>query len=63
MPDLDSLDSLFVVTAFLFQILLIVHFSLRKWRFETALRYGPLVYALSIPAAPYHRKILFSIPA
>ena len=51
MPDLDGLEILFAATAFLFQILLIVHFSLRKWRFELAMRYGPLVYALSIPAA------------
>ncbi len=43
--------ALFVFTAFLFQMVLIVHFALRKWRFETAIRYGPIVYALSIPAA------------
>jgi len=39
---------LFICTAFLFQIVLLVHFSLRKWRFETAIRYGPVVYALSL---------------
>lgn len=43
--------ALFVFTAFLFQMVLIVHFALRKWRFETAIRYGPIVYALSVPAA------------
>ncbi len=43
--------ALFVFTAFLFQMVLIVHFALRKWRFETAIRYGPIVYALCIPAA------------
>ncbi|MBN1370463.1 MAG: hypothetical protein JW987_00775 [Anaerolineaceae bacterium] len=42
--------ALFVFTAFLFQTVLIVHFALRKWRFETAIRYGPIVYGLSIPA-------------
>jgi hypothetical protein len=29
---------------------LIGHFALRKWRFALAIRYGPIVYALSIPA-------------
>jgi hypothetical protein len=47
----DSLEVLFVVTAFLFQIALVVHFSLRKWRFDLAMRYGWIVYALSVPAA------------
>jgi hypothetical protein len=47
----DNLDFLFVICAFLFQIVLIVHFALRKWRFPLALRYGPLVYALGLPAA------------
>jgi hypothetical protein len=41
----------FAVTAFTFQIVLLVHFALRKWRFETSLRYGWIVYALSVPAA------------
>jgi hypothetical protein len=50
MPGLDNLEVLFVITAFLFQIVLIVHFGLRRWRFETAMRLGPLVYALSLPA-------------
>jgi hypothetical protein len=45
----DPLDALFVASAFLFQAILIVHFTLRKWRFELANRYGWLVYALSIP--------------
>jgi hypothetical protein len=48
---LNSLETLFVVTALLFQLILIVHFALRRWRFETAIRYGPVVYALSIIAA------------
>lgn len=43
--------AMFVFTAFLFHMVLIVHFALRKWRFETAIRYGPIVYALSVPAA------------
>lgn len=48
---LDALETLFVVTAFLFQAVLIVHFALRKWRFPVVVRYGWIVYALSIPAA------------
>jgi hypothetical protein len=51
MLGLDSVASLFVAWAFLFQIALIVHFALRRWRFPVAMRYGPLVYALGIPAA------------
>lgn len=51
MPQLDSLDLLFIITAFVFQVILIIHFALRKWRFEMALRYGVMVYALGIPAA------------
>lgn len=46
----DLLDALFAIWAFLFQIVLVIHFALRKWRFDTAMRYGPIVYALSIPA-------------
>lgn len=48
---MDALDQLFVITAFLFQVILIAHFSLRKWAFDRAMRYGPVVYALCIPAA------------
>jgi hypothetical protein len=47
----DRLECLFVLSAFLFQLVLIIHFALRRWRFELAIRYGPFVYALSIPAA------------
>ncbi len=47
---MDYLDVMFVVCAFLFQVLLIIHFALRKWRFDTAMRFGPVVYKLSIPA-------------
>jgi len=51
MPGEDELDILFAVTAFLFQIVLIVHFALRKWNFDLAMRYGWIVYALGVPAA------------
>jgi hypothetical protein len=47
----NNMEVVFVVTAFLFQIILIIHFALRKWRFKTAMRYGPIVYALGFPAA------------
>ena len=49
--NLDRLDKLFVVWAFLFQILLIVHFALRKPFFESyTMKFGWIVYALCIPA-------------
>ena len=51
MSELDNLDRLFVVWAFFFQIVLIVHFAMRKRLFESyTLKFGWLVYALSIPA-------------
>jgi len=50
--NLDKLDRLYVVWAFLFQIVLIVHFALRKPLMESyTLKYGWIVYALCIPAA------------
>lgn len=51
MFSLDNLETLFVLTAFLFQVVLIAHFALRKWRFNLVMRYGWLAYALSVPAA------------
>jgi len=51
MAGLDGLEALFVVSAFLFQTILIVHFALRKWHFPLAMRYGWIVYALGVPAA------------
>ena len=49
--NLDKLDRLFVVWAFLFQIVLIIHFALRKPFFESyTVKFGWIVYALSIPA-------------
>jgi hypothetical protein len=51
MPDLDSLDTLFLAWAFFFQVVLIVHFILRKWAFDAyVMRYGWIVYALAVPA-------------
>ncbi len=49
--NLDKLDRLFVVWAFLFQIVLIIHFALRKPFFESYTeKFGWIVYALCIPA-------------
>lgn len=58
MPDLGNLEMLFVLTAFLFQAVLIAHFALRKWRFHLAMRYGWLVYVLSLPAAVVSLRLL-----
>ena len=50
--NLDNLDKLFVIWAFAFQIVLIVHFAVRKPFFESyTKRFGWIVYALCIPAA------------
>ena len=50
--SLDRLDKLFVVWAFLFQIVFILHFALREPFFESyTLKFGWIVYALCIPAA------------
>jgi hypothetical protein len=51
MSTQDNLDRLFVITAFLFQILLIIHFAVRNWNFDIIVRYGWITYALSVPAA------------
>ncbi len=52
MPRLDNLDRLFVAWAFLFQLVLIAHFAVRRLFFESyTLKYGWVVYALCIPAA------------
>jgi hypothetical protein len=59
MFDLDALDALFVCWAFLFQIILIIYFALRKWRFYISMQYGPIVYALSIPAVAISIILLF----
>jgi hypothetical protein len=50
MPELDSLETVFVVWAFLFQLAMIIHFGLRKWRFAVVARYGWVTYLISIPA-------------
>jgi hypothetical protein len=50
--NIDNLDKLFVVWAFLLQIALVVHYAVRKPFFESyTVKYGWIVYALCIPAA------------
>jgi hypothetical protein len=52
MINIDRWDRLYVAWAFFLQIVLIVHFALRKVYFESyTLKYGWIVYALCIPAA------------
>jgi hypothetical protein len=49
--NMDRLDKLFVFWAFLFQVILIAHFALRRRFFVSyTLQYGWIVYALCIPA-------------
>ena len=47
----DKFDRLFVIWAFIFQVVLILHFALRKPFFESyTVKFGWIVYALCIPA-------------
>ena len=51
MSELDNMDRLFIAWAFFFQIVLIVHYAIRKSFFESyTLKYGWIVYALCLPA-------------
>ena len=51
MFGLDRLDTLFVIWAFTLQIVLILHFAVRKRFFESyTVKYGWLVYALCFPS-------------
>ena len=51
MFGLDNLEILFVLWAFFFQIVHVVHFAVRKRFFESyTMKIGWIVYALSIPA-------------
>jgi hypothetical protein len=52
MRSMDKLEWLFAIWAFVFQIVLIAHFAVRRRFFESyTLKHGWLVYALCIPAA------------
>ena len=48
MFGLENLDALLVIWAWLFQIILIAHFALRKWRFDVAIRYRAITLLLKI---------------
>jgi hypothetical protein len=50
MNNLDNYEILFTICALCFQVLLVIHFTLRRWIFNLAMRFGKIVYALSIPA-------------
>lgn len=47
---MDRYENLFIVTAFSIQIALLIHFAIRKWNFNLALRWGWPIYALALPA-------------
>lgn len=50
MSGLDRYDRLFVLVAFFIQIVLLVFFAFRKWKFDTAMQFCWIVYALAVPA-------------
>lgn len=50
MPGLTGPETAYVLFAFFLQVVLIIHFAVRRRSLATAVRYGPLVYALGIPA-------------
>jgi hypothetical protein len=52
MFGLDRLDTLFVIWSFFLQIVLIIHFAIRKPLFESyTSKFGWIIYALCFPAA------------
>jgi len=60
MSGFDPLDTLFVFWAFFLQIVLIIHFAIRKPLYESyTINYGWLVYALCFPSAVISLVILF----
>ncbi len=50
MYGLDNFQILFLLNAFVVQLILCMHFAMRKWNFTLALRYGWVVYGLSVPS-------------
>jgi hypothetical protein len=51
MDGLNTLEKLFILNALCFNLALLIHFGTRKWHFDWAMRYGWIIYALSIPSA------------
>lgn len=47
---MDNLHSVYVAFSIVFHLMLCIHFAVRKWHFQTTIRWGWLVYALSLPA-------------
>ena len=47
---MDASDRLFIVTAFLIQLVLLAYFVFRKVNFDAALQWGWIVYAMAVPA-------------
>lgn len=61
MFGLDKRDTLFAVWAFAVQIILVIHFAVRKRFFESyTIKFGWIVYALSIPAVVISIILLLS---
>ncbi len=60
MSGLDRADRLFVLTSFFIQIVLLVFFALRKWKFDTAMQFGWIVYALAVPAVVVSLMLLLA---
>ena len=58
MSGLDHYERLFVSTAFSIQIVLLVFFALRKWKFDTAMQIGWIVFALAVPAVIVSLELL-----
>lgn len=50
MSGINRYDRLFVFTSFFIQIVLLVFFAVRKWKFDTSMQFGWIVYALAAPA-------------
>jgi hypothetical protein len=60
MADWMRFDWLYSAAALLFQTVLVIHFAMRRWHFDVAVRYGWIVYALSVPMAGLSVFLLLS---
>jgi hypothetical protein len=58
MFELDKHNTLFVIWAFVFQILLIVLFAIRKSNVDLIIKHGRIFYLFSIPAVIVSYKSL-----
>lgn len=56
---MNTTDALFVAWSLLFQVVLVIHFALRKWAFSAyTMKVGWIVYALALPAVIVSLTIL-----